>query len=113
MSDDPRPDGPTSDTGRFGATGTPEERRESKALMQALAERKDALGATAQLPAEDRALSERILGEARRRSEQISASSNPAASTQTTRATERVPWWLWLAWLVAIIGSVIAFRYLL
>jgi len=113
MSDDPRPPGATPDTGRFGATGTPDERRDSKALMEALAQRKDTLGAAAQLPAHDHALSERILGEAKRRSEQISASRNPAASTHIPKAAERIPWWIYAAWVVAIVVSIFAFRYLL
>lgn len=113
MSEDQRPTGSTPDTGRFGATGTPDERRDSKALMEVLAERKDALGASAQLPSEDHALSERILGEAKRRSEQISASRNPAASTHIPKAAERIPVWIYAAWIVAIVGSILAFRYLL
>lgn len=113
MSDDSRPEGAAPDTGRFGVAGTPDERRDSKALMEALAERKDSLGAASQLPAEDHALSDRILGEARRRSEQISASRNPAASTHIPKAAERIPWWIYVAWVVAIVGSILAFRYLL
>ena len=105
--------GSTPDTGRFGATGTPAERQESKVLMEALNARKAALGADAQLPPEDRALTERILGEARRRSEQISASRNPAASSGTTAQAEGVPWWIWVAWVVAIAATVVAFRFLL
>lgn len=105
------------DTGRFGtpgsdAPGTAEERAESKALMEALAARKDALGAAAQLPIEDRALSERILGEARRRSEQISASRNPVASGRVASQGERIPAWLWIAWAVAIAGTVAAYFWL-
>jgi hypothetical protein len=93
--------------------GTAEEQRDSQILMTALAQRKELLGATSQLPAEDRALSERILGEARRRSEQISASRNPAASTHSPKAPEGIPVWIYVAWVVAIVGSVLAFRYLL
>ena len=104
---------PTKDTDRFGMDGTPDERRQSKVLMEALATRKDALGAAAQLPAQDHALSERILGEARRRSEQISASDNPAISSRAMAQSERVSWWIWVAWAVAIAGTVLAFRYLL
>lgn len=113
MSEDPTPRGSAPDTGRFGAAGTSDERRDSKALMEALAQRKDALGAAAHLPPEDHALSDRILGEARRRSEQISASRNPAASTHIPKAAERIPLWIYAAWIVALIGSFLAFRYLL
>ena len=113
MSDDPRPKGSAPDTGRFGVTGTPDERRDSKVLMDALAQRKEALGAAAQLPPDDHVLSERILGEAKRRSEQISASRNPAASTHIPKAAERIPMWIYAAWIVAIGGSILAFRYLL
>lgn len=105
------------DTGRFAAAdstapGTPAERTESKLLMEALAARKDALGGSAQLPAEDRALSERILGEAKRRSEQLSASRNPAASSRTLAQGERIPVWLYLAWAVAIGATVAAWWWL-
>ncbi len=98
------------DTERFGETGTPEERRASRVLMDALAARRADLGGAAGLP-EDRALSERILDEARRRSELISGSRNPAASSRTISQGERIPWWLWLAWVVAIGGAVAAFFY--
>ena len=112
MSDEPQPPkSPSPDTGRFGIAGTPDERRDSKVLMEALGQRKDELGAAAQLPPEDRALSERILGEARRRSEQISGSDNPAASARTPVAAERIPWWIYVAWIIAIVGSILAFRY--
>ena len=105
--------GSTHDTDRFGATGTPAERQESKVLMEALTARKAELGADAQLPSEDRALTERILGEARRRSEQISASRNPVASSSTTVQAEGVPWWIWVAWGVALAATFAAFRFLL
>jgi hypothetical protein len=109
---DPRP---TPDPVEEGTAeeGTAEERRDSQTLMAALAQRKELLGAASQLPAEDQALSEHILGEARRRSEQISASRNPAASTHSPKASESIPVWLYVAWVVAIVGSVLAFRYLL
>ena len=106
----------TPDTGRFGvpgssAPGTPAERKDSKVLMDALAARKDVLGAAAQIPAEDRVLSERILDEARQRSEQISAGRNNAATSRTIARNERIPPWLWLAWGVAIVAAIIAFAY--
>ena len=113
MSDDPRPSETATEADDFGIDGTAAERRDSKTLMAALAQRKDALGAAAHFPPEDHALSERILGEARRRSEQISASRNPAASTHVAPASEGIPWWIYAAWAVAIIGSILAFRYLL
>lgn len=107
MADDQesvRPQDPGSDQ----HPGSPEHRA-SQVLMDALAARKAALGGAAQLPAEDKALSERILGEARRRSEQISASRNPAASSQTLAQQERIPWWIVAAWIVAIIATVAGF----
>lgn len=105
--------GSTHDTDRFGATGTPAERQESKVLMEALTARKAALGAEAQLPADDHALKERILGEARRRSEQISASRNLVASSGSTPQAEGVPWWIWVAWAIALAATFAAFRFLL
>ena len=105
------------DTGRFAAAdspapGTPEERRDSQVLMEALAARKDTLSGSAQLPPEDRALSERILGEARRRSQLISAGRNPAASTRSYAQGERIPVWLYLAWAVAIGATLAAWWWL-
>ena len=105
--------GTTQDTDRFGKTGTSAERQESKVLMDALAARKAELGADAQLPPTDHALSERILGEARRRSEQISASRNPVVSSGTSAQAEKVPLWIWLAWIVALAATAAAFRFLL
>jgi hypothetical protein len=105
------------DTGRFAAAdsyapATPDERRESQVLMEALAARKDALGGSAQLPPEDRALSERILAEARRRSEQLSLSRNPETAVRTSVQDERIPVWLYLAWAVAIGATVAAWWWL-
>jgi hypothetical protein len=110
--------GDAADTDRFGAIdspglGTPKERHESKVLMDALAQRKGQLGAAAQIPANDQALSERILGEARRRSEQISASRNPAASSRTLAQREKIPWWLFALWIFAALATVAVFRYFL
>ncbi len=116
MSDDPRPAETSIEVdplGNDGNDGTAAERRDSKTLMAALTQRKDVLGAAAQLPPEDHALSERILGEARRRSEQISASRNPAASTHIAPVSEGIAWWIYAAWGVAILASILAFRYLL
>ncbi len=106
------------DTDRFGARdapdlGTPAERHESKVLMDALAQRKDQLGAAAMIPSNDQALAERILGEARRRSEQISASRNQATSSRTLAQRERIPWWLIALWVVFIILVIAAFRFFL
>ncbi len=98
-----RPEEPGSDQ----HPGSPEHRA-SQVLMDALVARREALGGAAQLPPEDRALSERILGEARRRSEQISASRNPAISSQTLAQQERIPWWLIAAWIVAIGATTVA-----
>jgi hypothetical protein len=108
MADDQEPVRP-QDPGSDQHPGSPEHHA-SQVLMDALAARKEALGGAAQLPPEDRALSERILGEARRRSEQISASRNPAASSQTLAQQERIPWWILVAWILAIIATVIAFK---
>ncbi len=88
--------------------------RASALIRDALHARRDHLSGSAQLPAEDRQLSERILGEARRRSAEITAAGpgpGPSSSRRSS-ATERVPWWLWLGWIAAIAAVALAFRYL-
>lgn len=88
------------------------ERRESRVLIDALRNRRDQLGGSSQIPLRDSKLSEQILGEARKRSAQISASRQASISQALTPPTKPIPWWLWLAWAVAIAAVVLAFRYL-
>ena len=88
------------------------ERRESRVLIDALRSRREQLSGSSQIPARDTKLSEQILGEARKRSAQISASRQASISQALTPPTKPIPWWLWLAWVLAIAGVVAAFRFL-
>ena len=64
------------------------ERRDSRVLVDALHSRRDQLDGASQIPAKDAKLSEQILGEARKRSAQISASRQ--ASISQALSTKRV-----------------------
>ena len=87
------------------------ERRESRVLFDALANRRDLIGGVNQIPAKDEKLSEQILGEARKRSAEIRASRQ--STGQAAQAAVRpIPWWLWLAWIAAIAAVVAGFRLL-
>ena len=88
------------------------ERHESRVLIDALHSRRGLLGGASQIPARDAKLSEQILGEARKRSAQISASRQASISQALTPPTKPIPWWLWLAWAVAIAAVALAFRFL-
>jgi hypothetical protein len=88
------------------------ERRDSRALVDALHARRDHISGTSQIPAKDDKLSEQILGEARKRSAQISASRQAAISQSLTPQAKPIPWWLWLAWILALVGVILAFTYL-
>jgi hypothetical protein len=81
------------------------ERSDSKVLYQALNARRGELGAAAEIPADDKNLSERIMSRARTRSEQISRTR--VSSAGYNKDGKPIPLWLILAWLVAIaaIGS--------
>ena len=87
------------------------ERRESRVLVEALHSRRDQIGGSSQIPAKDAKLTEQILGEARKRSAQISASRQASISQSLTPPAKPIPWWLWLAWALAIAGVVMAFTY--
>jgi hypothetical protein len=86
------------------------ERRESRVLYEALRTRRDQIGAVNQIPARDEKLSEQILNQARSRSAEISAARQRSASQAIEAASKPIPWWLWLAWLVAIAGVILAFK---
>ena len=88
------------------------ERRESRILIDALHHRRGQLDGASQIPVRDTKLSEQILGEARKRSAQISASRQASISQALTPPTKPRPWWLWLAWAVAIAAVASAFRFL-
>lgn len=76
------------------------ERTASKALYRALKENRQDISGQAQIP-DDPRLSERILAEARTRSAQISAASRRAEAEHQSGG---IPWWLWLAWALAVAG---------
>jgi hypothetical protein len=86
------------------------ERRESRVLYEALRTRKDQIGAVTQIPARDEKLSEQILNQARSRSAEISATRQRSGSQAVEAASKPIPWWLYLAWLVAIAGVIAAFK---
>jgi hypothetical protein len=88
------------------------ERRESRVLIDALHTRRDQLDGASQIPARDPKLSEQILGEARKRSAQISASRQASISQSLNAAAKPIPWWLWLAWILAVAAVVAAFSFL-
>mgnify|MGYP001562831075 CR=1 FL=1 len=86
------------------------DKRDSRIIYQALQRNRAALGGQAALPAEDRALSEKILTQARSRSAEIAASQHQISARQAASGAP-IPWWLWLAWLLAIGGLVAAWWY--
>lgn len=88
------------------------ERRESRVLVDALRSRRDQLDGASQIPARDPKLSEQILGEARKRSAQISASRQASISQALNASAKPIPWWLWLAWILAVAAVVSAFSFL-
>ncbi len=87
------------------------ERKDSRLIYQALRDRKDALGAEAAIPAEDKSLTERILAEARTRSAEISATRG-GSGHRAQPSSRAIPWWMILAWLAAIAAVAAAFKYL-
>jgi hypothetical protein len=85
------------------------ERRDSRVLFDALHARRSEVGGLSQIPIRDNKLSEKILSEARKRSAQISASRQSSISQALQPPARPIPWWLWVAWLIAIAGVVAAF----
>lgn len=79
---------------------TPEDRRASVVLAEALRRHRDQIAPVSVDPA----LDARILGEARRRSEQISAHRSPAHSGRAPTTGADIGGWLWLGWAVALVG---------
>jgi hypothetical protein len=84
------------------------ERSDSKLLYQALNERRGELSGSAHIPAEDKGLSEKIMAQARSRSEQISRSRMNSSSNRLSKSGRPIPWWLIFAWLLAL-GAVVAY----
>ena len=80
------------------------ERRDSKVIYEALKRRRDDIGGAAEIPAEDKQLSERILNAARTRSTQLSGARASAVSGRPASTGAPIPWWLIVAWIVAIAG---------
>jgi hypothetical protein len=87
----------------------PREGTDSRLLYRTLTERRARLGAASELP-QDKALSEKILAEARSRSAQISASRK--VSGPVVAVSPGIPWWLWAGWVVAIAGVLAVYKYL-
>ena len=81
---------------------TPEDRRASVVLAEALRKHQDQIAPVTV----DSGLDARILGEARRRSEQLSGNRAPALSGRAPAAGRDVGWLLWLSWAAAIGGAV-------
>ena len=88
------------------AVTDPDEQRASRVLARALGERSSTLGGGG-LPADDRAISERILTEARVRSARIAGEH-----VVDVDVSPAIPWWLWLAWAVALVAAAAAWKYL-
>jgi hypothetical protein len=84
---------------------------DSQVLAQALKERRDRLSGSAAVPADDRVLSERILADARTRSAEISARRSGGGASGGARDA-RIPWWLWLLWVLAIAAAYLGWRLL-
>jgi len=85
------------------------ERNASRILYQALQDRKETLGGQAQIPLDDKHLSEVIFAEARQRSAQITGLANGAVSDRLDPPARAIPVWLIIAWIVAIALVVTAF----
>jgi len=86
------------------------EKRDSRVLYQALSRNREALGGQAAVPADDRHLSEKILASARSRSAEIAAGQRKASARHAVSGAP-IPWWLWLAWMLALVGLGVAVWY--
>jgi len=89
------------------------ERRESRVLYETLRSRKKHIGTLTHIPNNHEKLSEEILNEARTRSAEIRPIRRREASQSLNVVSKPIPWWLWIAWLVAICGVLAAFRLLI
>ena len=86
------------------------EKRDSRLLYQALSKNREVLGGQSAVPAEDRALSEKILADARSRSAEIAANQGDISARRAVSGAP-IPLWLWLAWSVAIAALIAAWLY--
>lgn len=82
------------------------DKRDSQLIYDALRRHKGVLAGESRLPAEDRALSDRILNQARNRSAEIRAARSPSSRHLTTGTP--LPWWLILAWVLVAVGMAAA-----
>ena len=78
------------------AAPTDADRRASQIVVDALRAHRDHASGAAAVPQHDPQLSSKIMAEARSRSQEI-------RDAAVKRVDKPVPWWLWLAWLGAII----------
>lgn len=90
----------------------PAESADSKMIYDALRDGAGRLGAVAEIPAEDRRLSESIHEAASRRSHELRTGQSYTSSVLDMQRARPVPLWLWIAWGVAILGAVLALSYL-
>jgi hypothetical protein len=109
---DPADDPFTVLDGAAASAASEAERRESRVLLQALSERRGQIGALAQIPADDRRLSEQILAQARSRSAEIrAAQQGSGAPPGAPLVSTPISWWLWAGWIIAILAIVLATLY--
>ncbi len=78
-----------------GLGETPEDRKASQIMVEALRTHRDTASGAAAVPLQDPLLSSKIMAEARSRSQEI-------RDATAKRVEKPIPWWLWLAWLAAI-----------
>ena len=84
-----------------------DERQDSKVVYQALKGAAGELGGASEIPAADEHLSEQIRAAATVRSQEIQAASASMASSRLNAEGKPIPAWMWLLWIVAIIGAVV------
>jgi hypothetical protein len=88
------------------------EAADSQALYRLLKARRQELGASSEIPADDQQLSEAIHTQAATRSQEISVLRQVADRAHHERQGDKpIPWWLWLLWLVALAAAAAFFLY--
>ena len=89
------------------------EKADSRTLLRTLEERRGQLGGATAIPADDATLTERILHEARSRSEQLRRErSGLPLSGRHEPPSAGIPWWLVALWVAAIAAVIAAWRWL-